>query len=147
MDIVKASFKDLEYVLPLILEYYENDRSDVEVNDEYVVQQTATMLQSDNCAIFAAVKDLEVVGVAGLSVSFNMGQTLAQEVFWKVSEEYTSSKAGAKLLKALEDEAATMEADAITVVALPGAHERRVGNSYKSRGYSPVCSTYKKKLG
>ncbi len=147
MEIVKATFADLEYILPLIIRYYEEDRADTELTDEFIVQQTVAMLQSDNCAIYAAVKDEEIVGVAGLNVAFMLGETQAQEVFWKVKAGYTKTKAGAKLLAALEEEAKSMKAETFTVVALAGPHERRIGNSYVSKGFQPVCSTYTKRLG
>jgi hypothetical protein len=147
MNIVKASFMDLEYILPLVIEYYENDRPDVEVTDTYIIEQTTALLNLEDSCIYAAVVDGEVAGVAGMCVANNMGKNVAQEVFWKVKEGYSKTKAGAKLLKALEEEAVAMNAEAITVVALPGEHQKRVENSYTTRGYAPVCSTYMKSLG
>jgi N-acetylglutamate synthase-like GNAT family acetyltransferase len=117
------------------------------MTDDMIVKQTAAMLQSDNCAVFMATKDSMVIGVAGMNASPSYGELHAQEVFWKVKEGHTKSKAGARLLVALEEAATEMDASAFTVVALAGPHEKRVGNSYVSRGYAPVCSTYMKRLG
>lgn len=147
MELHKATFKDLEYILPLIIEYYENDRPEVDLSDEYVLDQTIMMVESDNCAVVYASKDGEVIGVAGVNVSYTFDSLQAQEVFWKVKDGFTKTKAGAMLLSALEDEAKEMNAEAFTVIALAGPHEKRVGNSYVSRGYEPVCSTYMKRLG
>jgi N-acetylglutamate synthase-like GNAT family acetyltransferase len=147
MEIVKATFVDLEYVLPLVIEYYTEDRTDTNLTDEYIIDQTSVMLSSDNCAIVMAVDNESVVGVAALSVSPNYGKLAAQEVFWKVAPSHTKTRVGAQLLKRLEDEAKAMAADTMTVVALTGEHEKRVANSYVSRGYAPVCSTYIKNLG
>ena len=147
MEIVKASFDDIHHVIPLVLKYYEEDRDDVEMTDDYIIQNVAAMLESDACAIITAIHEGEVIGVAGLSIGENYGQQVAQEMFWKVDQEHTKGKAGSLLLKALEEEALTMGAETFNVVALAGEHEKRVGNSYVSRGYQPVCSTYMKKLG
>jgi N-acetylglutamate synthase-like GNAT family acetyltransferase len=147
MEVTKAEFKDLEYILPLVLEYYETDRTDVALEDSDIIDTVAYMLQDSCYSVVMSKQDNEVTGVAAVSVSNMLGNVTAQEVFWKVDKDHTRSKAGALLLKALESQAQEMGAEVITVVALAGEHEKRIGNSYVSRGYDPVYSTYLKRLG
>jgi len=146
MIIQVAKFDDLSYILPLIVQYYEEDRSDADMPDQYIIDQTVAMLDSPAHRVLLAFDVDKIVGVAGLALESIMGKLVAQEVFWKIHDDYTKSKVGAKLLRALEQEGKAMGAEVMTVVSLAGEHEQRVGNSYTSRGYDKVYSAYTKEL-
>ena len=143
----KVGLDDLMLILPLVKQYYEEDREDVTMTEGDLADHLANVLLTGTCTVFYAVLDNEVAGVVSMVASPIMGRILAQEVFWKVSDKYSRTKTGAKLLTALEEEAQRVGAEAITLVAIAGEHSKRVGNSYMSRGYEPLAHTYIKNLG
>jgi GNAT superfamily N-acetyltransferase len=147
IDIKKAELDDLMLIFPLVREYYMEDRNDVDMLEGDLLEHLANVLVTESCSVFYAVLDEEVAGVASMVANPVMGKVLAQEVFWKVASKYRKTKTGARLLTALEEEAGRAGATALTLVAIAGEHDKRVGNSYVSRGYEPLAHTYIKRLG
>jgi hypothetical protein len=147
IEIKKAGLDDLMLIFPLVSEYYTEDRNDVDMLEGDLLEHLANVLVTDSCSVFYAILDKEVAGVTSMVASSVMGKVLAQEVFWKVASKYRKTKTGARLLTALEEEANRAGADALTLVAIAGEHDKRIGNSYISRGYEPLAHTYIKRLG
>lgn len=146
IEVRRATLDDLEKVLPLVAEYYADDRKDIEGTLHDVVESLALLLTSPNASVFYAEGEGELAGVAATVATLALGSLMVQEVFWKVNKDFTKSKAGSLLVSRMEADALDRGADSITLFALCGANEKRVGNSYEGRGYSPLAHTYIKNL-
>jgi hypothetical protein len=146
INTIRATLDDLDKVLPLIVEYYEEDRKDIQGTHFDVAMAVAGLLSNPDASVFYAEGEGEIAGVAATLTTLALGSVMTQEVFWKINKAFTKSKAGSLLVSAMEADSAEREADSITLFAICGANEKRVGNSYEGRGYSPLAHTYIKNL-
>ena len=146
IEVRRATLDDAQAVYPILKEYYDQDREDVDMDDDETAEYVIALLSHPNCVTLVSEVDGEIGGIATLSTTPVMGRVLAKEVLWKIDEKYTKTKIGAKLLTSLDEEAVAAGADAITLVALAGPHDKRVGNSYVSKGFTPLAHTYIKDL-
>lgn len=106
------------------------------------------MIQTPSAILLVAEVAGEVIGFAGAMVFpayWNDRALIGQETFWWVQPDYRG-KAGAVLLRGLEDEARNMGARSFLMVSLEALRPDAVGKLYERRGYAPLEHSYWKAI-
>lgn len=106
--------------------------------DDVTVVLTNAINGNETCAfVIDADKKLEglIVAVA-IPVYFNSKVKMVAELIWWVNPEYRNKKHSISLLRRMEDWAASIGANLVSMICLENVEPEKVGNIYERMGYS-----------
>lgn len=152
MKIREAELNDVPNLVPLLKPFYESTKQAAftDFDPEAISDLIGSLIVSDAGEVFLAeTDDGRLVGTTGGMIYplwFSPTHNTGQELFWYVDPDHRKSKAGKQLFEALESWAKAQGAGSFCMIALSHLHEKRVGQMYESKGYTPMERSYIKEL-
>lgn len=107
------------------------------------------LLSSENCCLFVAEVDGEVVGFVAGMVSptfFNPSGIQAGELGWYVDPDYRNSRVATELHKSYEEWAKGRGATSIQMMHMDTEQSELIGKMYEKWGYHKVETSYLKEV-
>ena len=152
MQIRDATPSDVPAVVRLLADSYSiTPYSDIVASDSKSITTIVSSLMANptgTLQVATTDKD-EIIGVTGgmlYPMWMNLGHLTGQQVFWYVHPDHRNSRAGKKLLNALELWAVGAGAQSFVVASGNNKHRKRITQIFANKGYTDLEISFIKEL-